>query len=253
MTIQRRSILKAFAGLALCPLCATAGRAADGPHWSYEGAEGPGHWGDLDAASKVCGVGGQQSPIDIRSSVRAELPPLVIDWKGGVDTIVNNGHTIQVNAAGGSTLRVADATYQLLQFHFHRPSEHLIDGKSYPMEVHFVHRDASGALAVVGVLMATGAANAAFAAVTAAMPQAAGPAVKAPAAIDAAALLPAARSYYRYPGSLTTPPCAETVEWLLLTTPVEVAEADVASFAKLYAMNARPAQKVNRRDVLRSG
>ncbi|MGO4716597.1 carbonic anhydrase [Bradyrhizobium sp. 2TAF24] len=251
--MHRRSILKAFAGLALCPLCATAGVAAEGAHWSYEGAEGPAHWGDVDAASKVCSVGSQQSPIDITSSVRAELPPLAIDWKGGVDTIVNNGHTIQVNAADGSTLKVAGASYKLVQFHFHRPSEHLIDGKSFPMEVHFVHRNDAGALAVVGVLMTTGQANAAFKAVTAAMPQAAGPAVKAPAAIDPAGFLPAGRNYYRYAGSLTTPPCAETVEWLLLTTPVEVAEADVASFAKLYAMNARPVQKVNRRDVLRSG
>jgi len=249
--MHRRSVLKAFAGLALCPLCATAGVAAEGAHWSYEGAEGPTHWGALDAASKVCAVGSQQSPIDITSSVRAELPPLAIDWKGGVDTIVNNGHTIQVNAADGNTLKVGDTTYKLVQFHFHRPSEHLIDGKSFPMEVHFVHRHDSGALAVVGVLMTTGQANAAFKAVTAAMPQAAGPAVKAPA-IDAAGFLPASRSYYRYAGSLTTPPCAETVEWLLLTTPVEVAEADVAGFAKLYAMNARPVQKVNRRDVLRS-
>jgi carbonic anhydrase len=141
----------------------------------------------------------------------------------------------------------------LLQFHFHRPSEHTIGGKNFPMEVHFVHQHASGGLAVIGVLMATGKPNAVFNKVIATMPAKEGPAVKADMAINPNGLLPASRSYYRYPGSLTTPPCAETVEWLLLTTPVAVADADVAAFAKLYPMNARPVQKANRRDVLRSG
>ena len=76
--------------------------------------------------------------------------------------------------------------------------------------------------------------------------------MKADKAINPNKLLPAKHSYYRYAGSLTTPPCAETVEWLLLTTPIAVADSDIAAFAKLYPMNARPAQKMNRRDVLLS-
>jgi carbonic anhydrase len=139
-----------------------------------------------------------------------------------------------------------------VQFHFHRPSEHKIDGKSFPMEVHFVHATASGALGVIGVLMTAGKANAAFSKIVATMPQKAGPPVKADAAIDPGTLLPAGRSYFSYAGSLTTPPCAETVAWMLLTDPIEVADADIAAFGKLYAMNARPAQKLNRRFVLRS-
>ena len=120
------------------------------------------------------------------------------------------------------------------------------------MEVHFVHANAAGSLAVVGVLMATGKPNPVFSKIVATMPEKAGPPVKADAAINPNGLLPAARSYYRYEGSLTTPPCSETVDWLLLTTPIQVAEADVARFGKLYAMNARPVQKVHRRFVLRS-
>jgi carbonic anhydrase len=250
--MNRRDALKALAGLALCPLCAPSGFAAEGAHWSYEGASGPARWGDLDATSKVCSVGLQQSPIDIVSPIKSQLPPLKINWAKGADTIVNNGHTIQLNFAEGSTLAVAASTYKLLQVHFHRPSEHMIAGKSYPMEAHFVHRADTGALAVVGVLMSTGKANPAFARVIATMPAKQGAPVKADAGFNPNAMLPTKLSYYRYPGSLTTPHCAETVEWLLLTTPITVAESDVAAFAKLYPLNARPVQRDNRRYVLMS-
>jgi carbonic anhydrase len=251
--MDRRNVLKALAGLAACPVCTTSGFAAEGAHWSYEGAAGPATWGDLDAANKVCSIGSQQSPIDIGPTVRSQMPALKLAWSKTADTIVNNGHTIQLNFAEGSTLKFGDTSYKLLQVHFHRPSEHLIGGKNFPMEAHFVHRAESGALAVVGVLLAEGKANPAFGKIVATMPAKEGPAVKADSTINPNALLPAKRSYYRYEGSLTTPPCSEVVDWLLLTTPMQVAASDVASFAKLYPMNARPAQKDNRRFVLVAG
>ncbi|MGB6437045.1 MAG: carbonic anhydrase family protein [Bradyrhizobium sp.] len=251
--MNRRRALKALTGLALCPLCASAVFAAEGAHWTYEGTTGPDNWGDVDAASKVCSVGSQQSPIDIIRSIKAQLPPLRIAWGKTADTIVNNGHTIELKAAKSSTLTFGGGPYRLLQFHFHRPSEHLIRGKRFPMEVHFVHAHASGALAVIGALMAAGKPNPVFSKIIATMPMQEGETVKADPAINPNDLLPARLAYYRYPGSLTTPPCSETVEWLLLIDPVQVADADIAGFAKLYAMNARPAQNANRRDVLRSG
>jgi carbonic anhydrase len=250
--MDRRQALKAFAALALCPLCAPAGFAAEGVHWSYEGAHGPEKWGELDAANRVCSAGGQQSPVDIGDTFRGQLPPLKIAWSRQADTIVNNGHTIQVNFADGSTLTAPGGSYKLVQFHFHRPSEHLIGGKSFPMEVHFVHANAAGGLAVVGVLMATGKPNPVFSKIVSTMPASAGAPVPADPAIDPNAMLPAKRGYYRYSGSLTTPPCSEIVDWLLLTDPIQVADADVASFAKLYPLNARPVQKSSRRFVLRS-
>jgi carbonic anhydrase len=248
--MNRRDAMKALAGLALCPLCRTADAAES---WSYEGANGPAKWGNLDAASKVCASGLQQSPIDIVAPIRSQLPALKLNWAKSADTIVTNGHTIQLNFAEGGTLTVGDARYKLLQVHFHRPSEHMIAGRSYPMEAHFVHRADSGALAVVGVLMSTGKSNPAFARVVASMPAREGPPVRADAGFKPNELLPKKLSYYRYAGSLTTPPCAETVEWLLLTTPITVAESDVAAFAKLYPLNARPVQRDNRRYVLVSG
>jgi carbonic anhydrase len=250
--MNRRHALKALAGLALCPICASAGFAADGAHWSYQGDSGPGHWGDIDAASKVCSAASQQSPIDITTSIKAQLPPLKIAWAKNADTIVNNGHTIQLNFEQGSTLTVGKDSYALLQFHFHHPSEHLIGGKSFPMEAHFVHRNFAGNLAVVGALMTAGRPNAAFGKIVATMPAHEGAPVNAAAGIDPNKLLPVLRGDYRYSGSLTTPPCSEVVDWLLLREPIQVAKADIDSFAKLYPMNARPAQKDNRRFVLSS-
>jgi carbonic anhydrase len=250
--MDRRNILKALAGLAICPVCTTTGFAAEGAHWSYEGSGGPAKWGDLDDANKACSLGSQQSPINIGPTIKSQLPALKLSWDKTADTIVNNGHTIQLNFAEGSTLKLGGTSYKLLQVHFHHPSEHLIGGKSFPMEAHFVHRADSGALAVVGVMFTEGKPNATFSKIVATMPAKEGPAVKAVAAINPNGLLPAKLGYYRYSGSLTTPPCSEVVEWLVLTDPIQVAAADVAGFAKLYPMNARPAQKDNRRYVLQS-
>jgi carbonic anhydrase len=249
--MNRRRALKTLAGLALCPLCAQAGFAA-GAHWGYEGADGPAHWGDIDAASKVCTSGSQQSPIDIAQPIKAQLPPIKIAWHDKVETITNNGHTIQLDVVPGSTLSLNSDTYTLVQFHFHHPGEHTFAGKPFAMEAHFVHRHESGSLAVLGVMMKAGSANAVFNKIVATMPDVAGPPVKADPKIDPHALLPSERGYYRYEGSLTTPPCSETVNWLLLREPIAVAKADIDGFAKLFPMNARPVQSDNRRFVLMS-
>src|SRR5262249_9282581 len=157
--MHRRQALKLLAGLPLCPLCSWRARAAD-VHWSYEGSDGPANWGDLGSANRACSVGLQQSPIDVREVIRAQLAPLRFIWDKRAETIVNNGHTIQLNMGETSVLGYGSANYRLVQFHFHHPSEHLVAGKSFPMEVHFVHANAAGSLAVVGVLMAAGPAHA---------------------------------------------------------------------------------------------
>jgi len=226
--------------------------AAEGAHWGYEDATGPAKWGDLDAANKACAIGAQQSPIDIANTIRAELPALKLDWPKSVDTIINNGHTIQLNFPAGGSLTLGETTYQLLQVHFHHPSEHSIAGKRFAMEAHFVHRAESGAIAVVGVLIEEGKASDVFHHIVQMMPAAAGPETKVTAEINLHSLLPQNLNYYRYSGSLTTPPCSETVEWVLLTEPIQADAADIAAFAKLFPMNARPAQKDNRRFILQS-
>jgi carbonic anhydrase len=248
--MQRRQALKLFAGLALCPLCASTGFASEG-HWSYEGATGPEKWGGLDAADAACSAGGQQSPIDITATISARQPPLKIGWTKRPDTIVNNGHTIQLGFAEGNTLDVGERRYALKQFHFHHPSEHLVEGKRFAMEVHFVHAGTDG-MAVVGVLVVAGKPNAMFKKIVSTMPREEGSPVPADPAIDPGGLLPTRRAYYHYEGSLTTPPCSETVDWIVLTHPIEVDEVDIARFSKLYPMNARPVQKRERRFILSS-
>jgi carbonic anhydrase len=249
--MHRRQALKLFTGLALCPLCASATFAAE-HHWSYEGETGPDKWGGLDAADALCSAGGQQSPIDLTGTITAQQPPLKISWIKRPDEIVNNGHTIQLDFAEGDTLRVGDRSYAFKQFHFHCPSEHLIEGKRFAMEAHFVHAATDG-LAVIAVLMVAGKPSAVFKKIVATMPSEEGPAVPADPTIDPSRLLPAKRAYFRYEGSLTTPPCSETVNWIVLAQPIEVDEADIMRFAKLYPMNARPVQERNRRFILGSG
>lgn len=248
--MNRRQTLRMIAGLALCPLCVSTGSAAE-HHWSYEGEAGPDKWGNLDSGDKACLVGSQQSPIDISDTIAARQPLLKLSWDKRPDTIVNNGHTIQLGLPEGDTLEMDGRKYALKQFHFHHPSEHLVEGKRFAMEAHFVHA-ADDRLAVVGVLLVPGRANSVFRKIVSTMPAEEGAPVAADPAIDPKHLLPAQRIYFHYEGSLTTPPCSETVDWIVLAHHVEVDEADIARFAKLYPMNARPVQKRDRRFILSS-
>jgi|AraplaMF_Cvi_mMF_1032049.scaffolds.fasta_scaffold00164_41 carbonic anhydrase len=249
--MERRGFIKGLAFIGLCPLCVRPGFAADDAHWSYEGEHGPDHWGALGADNAACSVGSQQSPLDITGAVEAELPALTVDWKKSAGEIVNNGHTIQFNIRAGSKLGRGDKSYDLLQFHFHAPSEHLVAGKSFAMEVHFVHQNAeTGTLGVLGVFMEPGAANEVFAGLAAAFPDEEG--AKGPIDVDPNGLVPKTLGYWTYEGSLTTPPCSEIVDWMVAHEAIEVAAADIEKFTKLYKMNARPALAKNRRFILSS-
>ncbi len=244
--LDRRAVLL---GLLSCPICASVVRAAEGPHWSYEGADGPAQWGELDPDFKTCAVGTQQSPIDLKGAIKADFGHLELDWKPQAFALVNDGHTIRANAKTGSFARVAGETYALRQFHFHAPSEHAINGARTAMEVHFVHAGAGGRYAVVGAFMKSGATSAAFGAIMAAAPRSPGDsALRRP--IDPRQLVPAKSDVYRYAGSLARPPCSEVVDWNVYARPIEVAAGDIAAFRALYPMNARPLQPLNRRFIL---
>jgi carbonic anhydrase len=237
-------------GLLACPLCASAAQAADAPHWDYEGHGGAQKWGELADGFKACGIGAEQSPIDLSGSIKATLDPPRFEWKPQAFKIVNNGHTIQANAAPGSTLAIGKDTYNLVQFHFHAPSEHAVNGKRFAMEVHFVNAAADGRLAVVGVFMQPGRKNAAFAAIMQAAPRTEGEKTL-DQPVDPRQFLPAGKALFRYKGSLTTPPCSEVVDWNVFEQPIEVAESDIKAFQTIFPMNARPLQPLNRRFLLR--
>lgn len=226
-------------------------------HWAYEGAEGPAAWGALSSAYAACAEGQSQSPIDLpsvnagdadraaRSYNPANLEALAA---GHPSEVHNNGHTIQVDFAGGDTLIVGEERFQLLQFHFHAPSEHTVAGRSFPIEVHFVHRSDAGVLAVLGVLLAEGRHNAAYDPIWAHLPQQAGARQSlSEVTLGIESLLPKRRLALRYGGSLTTPPCSEGVRWFVFVDPVELSAQQIARFTALYDHNNRPTQPLRGR------
>ncbi|HEB79270.1 MAG TPA: carbonic anhydrase family protein, partial [Rhodospirillales bacterium] len=208
------------------------------PHWSYEGDEGPEKWGDLSPAYLVCGVGVQQSPIDLKDGIGADVGKIRINYRSTSLNVINNGHTIQVNVDPGSYITLDGKRFNLLQYHFHHKSEHLVSGKAYELEVHFVHAANDGALAVLGVLAKRGAKNNALAPVWSIMPRAKGEASG--GVVSPINLLPNNKSFFRYRGSLTTPPCSQKVIWTMFRTPVEMSGAQIDRFSSIFPNNARP-------------
>jgi carbonic anhydrase len=223
----------------------------DGHHWSYEGEEGPEHWGEMSEDFALCGEGMEQSPIDIAMAEETELVDLEFNYADTEVNILNNGHTIQVNYDEGSTAMIEGVEYNLLQFHFHTPSEHTIDGEPAALEMHLVHADADSNLAVVGVMLMVGEEdNEALAALWDVLPAEEMEAMDAGMAVNVMDLMPEDHTYFHYYGSLTTPPCSEGVNWNVLTTPVMVSEAQLEAFEGIFEMNARPVQPINDRELL---
>jgi carbonic anhydrase len=227
-----------------------AAQHGSAPHWTYEGEQGPGHWGALDPSYETCQVGRQQSPIDIRGAKVADLPAIVFSYQPSPLIEVDNGHTVQVAYAPGSFITVGDHRYELQQFHFHHPAEERMNGRSYPLVAHLVHKDAEGKLAVVAVLLTTGHANDVVERVWKNVPAEEGKEGSPEGVtVDAAGLLPATRGYFTFTGSLTTPPCTEGVTWFVFKTPVQMSNDEVARFARKYPHNARPIQPRNARSI----
>lgn len=226
---------------------------AHAKHWGYEGEEGPEHWSEMSEDFATCKTGIKQSPVDLRESVKAELVPLEFNYKAVPLKVLNNGHTIQVDQTGAGALKFQGQEYQLLQFHFHTPSEHKVEGQAHAMEAHFVHKNDQGQLAVVGVIINPGKENAALKAVWDSMPKQAKEAEVAGAAISASDILPPGKNYQHYIGSLTTPPCSEGVRWIVLNEPIEMSQAQIDAFKAIFPHNARPVQPMQDRFLLKGG
>lgn len=222
-------------------------------HWSYEGEGAPANWGTLKPEWQLCNVGERQSPIDIRDGIKVELEPIRFDYRPSNFRIVDNGHTIQVNLGPGNTIAVMGRMYDLVQFHFHRPSEERINGKGFDMVVHLVHKDLDGRLAVLAVLLERGQAHPVMQTLWNNLPlEKHSDYSPEGVAIDLNQLLPENRSYYTYMGSLTTPPCSEGVMWMVMKQPAQVSAEQIAIFSRLYPMNARPVQSIRGRLIKES-
>lgn len=236
----------------MCFTASVASAAADGSaHWAYDGEHGPENWGELSEDYIQCKVGLNQSPIDIVDSVEADLGPLVLDYNSNTIDLINNGHTAQMNVAPGSFMRVEGEEFELLQFHIHVPSEHWVNGKQSLLEVHYVHRNKNGQLAVLGVLHDEGEDPALLQRFMPIIPTQAGRSISFELATGSLAVVNADKDYYRYNGSLTTPPCSEGVRWYVLKATAHVSKARRDAFNVLIGDDARGPQPINARPVLR--
>jgi carbonic anhydrase len=230
-------------------------------HWGYEADDGPAVWASMDPDWALCGEGREQSPIDLTGAVGFEFDDAEIHIptvqevevlnQGGVIDALDNGHTIQINAKTGETMTVEGRTYALVQFHFHAPSEHTVDGRHLPMEIHFVHQSEDGALAVVGALVEVGEHNPGIAPLWEQLSAATGTQaiVRVPPEFGDQIFPPDTTGVYRYRGSLTTPPCSEDVLWYVRKTPTRLSREQIAAFAAIYDHNNRPVQPLNERTL----
>ena len=238
-----------------------------GARWGYKGEVGPYYWGDIKPEYRLCKTGSQQSPIDIRTPHKTQLPRIIHDYKPSVISMINNGNTVQYNYSPGqskdhkgrnamvkpSTVNIKGKKYKLMQFHFHSPSEHHVTGKSYPMEVQLLHQDKQGKIMIIGVFLTLGKKNQFLQTLWTHLPKEVEAKTQIPHAyVNIEGLLPKNRHYYNYMGSLSEPPCTEQVVWNIYAEPVEISQEQLDRFRSLYKGNARPIQARNERYILRN-
>lgn len=222
-------------------------------HWSYSGETGPLHWGELSPEFAGCSKGTSQTPIDLKTGYKTNLDKLQNSFYAQDMRIINNGHTIQINFGAGNSSVIDGIKFALLQFHFHTPSEHTVNGKHYPMEMHLVHKNDKGELGVIGVFFKEGKENSELQKIIDNFPGEIGKETTVKSVkINAADFLPADKNYYHYFGSLTTPPCSEGVSWVVIKAPLEASKKQIEQFEKIMHENNRPVLPLNKRFLLES-
>jgi len=268
ITNSLMSIMCIFTFITGCGKSPNVASTTEKAEWGYETKNGPDVWAQLSPEYFLCAEGKHQSPIDLVNPTPAELPPIPYNYHPTSMNIRNTGHTIEVACPEGNWIEVDGTRYQLLQFHFHAPGEHTVAGKPFEMEAHFVHKSEDGALAVVGLLIESGRHNHAFDPIWSHLPAVPGETQRIENITEDGSLIVDPRfmfapndqvedvapsrfgNYYRYDGSLTTPPCSESVQWIVLTTPIEMSEAQIAAFKAIIHDNNRPVQPLNGRKLL---
>jgi carbonic anhydrase len=219
------------------------------PNWDYADKAGPSHWAELDAKFEQCDRGQQQSPIALQAAAASDIPNLRLHYQPSPIQVTNNGRTLLVAYEPGSYLELEGQRFDLIQFHFHHPSEHRLGNQDYPMELHLVHSNASGDLAVIGVAIEAGAENQALSAIWENLIPAQTSLTDTDRTVDASLLLPPVATSYRYSGSLTTPPCSEAVQWIVMDHPIQLSPQQIEAFAALVPANNRPLQALNGRSL----
>lgn len=220
--------------------------------FGYEGDIGPEFWGELDPEWALCSTGDEQSPIDLGPADSATLTPITVAYVPVTASVADVGATIKATFSPGASITLDDTRYELLQVHFHAPSEHIIDGEAAVAEFHFVHQSADGALAVIGILVDSGEANEVYAPLVDAIGATPTPGGGDPVEVDVdvAALMGEIGDTYRYDGSLTTPPCSQGVQWIVRSERIALSPAQIDILTERYEGNARPAQDLGDRDLV---
>jgi carbonic anhydrase len=241
----KKQILILLFSLAFLPLRIYSGEHS---HWSYHGEGGPEHWGKVDPKYSLCSDGKHQSPIDLRWSKPTTSGKILFHYKDSKVSVIDNGHTIQIGFEEGNKVSIRGKSYDLVQLHFHSASEHTLSGNSFPLEMHLVHKDKDGKLAVLGVFIKEGEKNQLIDQIWSKIPKEKHAESHASDfSLDPSHFLPTAHTYYTYDGSLTTPPCSEGVNWNVFNTPVEFSKEQIETFKKFYTKNNRPLQRLNGR------
>lgn len=246
MSVKIENVFVLFLGA----LIAGGLHAGEDPHWSYSGTTGPENWGTLSPDYTACSKGLNQSPINISKTFLSELGALEPNYRSGETTIVNNGHTLQINTEPGSWLHIEDQSFELLQLHFHSPSEHQINGEEFLLEGHFVHQNENGELAVIAVLFREGPWNSDLEKIGKVAPTAVGQSAPIDIRFEKLKLHTSHESYFRYNGSLTTPPCTEGIRWYILKMPATMSAKQAATFVDLIGEDARGPQPLHARIIL---
>lgn len=239
---EQQAKTRKAAAPAKAPAARPAAVAPRAARWAYSGQLGPANWSKISEEWAACGSGKRQSPVDIRNAIPVDQEHIAFDYRLSPFSVQDNGHTIEVGVGEGNFIMVGERRYELVQFHFHRPSEERIDGKGFDMVAHLEHRARDGSMAVVAVMLEEGRALEPMQAAFDNLPLEKGSVARPAIVLDPAALLPEERGYYSYAGSLTTPPCTENVLWLVMKQPVQASPEQMDVFARLYPMNARPLQ-----------
>ena len=221
---------------------------AEPVHWSYDGASGPASWAEMDPGFAACALGTAQSPIDLPATVPAPSTVIQLSAEDAEADVFDTGHAVEFEADGeGETLTFGGDDYGLQQMHAHVPSEHTVNGQPAAAELHLVHADAAGKLLVLGILVTEGSASDALAPFIEAATHVAD---DEDVTLDISAVLPRSLENYEYSGSLTTPPCTEDVQWVVLSTPISMSAEQIGTLEGVHRHNARPTQQLGDRVVV---
>lgn len=244
---------EAAAQLEKCPIKTDKDEpAAKRVHWSYEGEGAPAHWGKLRSSYRACAAGSSQSPINIRDGIKLSLDPIEFEYLPTRINIVDTGYRADIKVGEGLGITVMGIRYKLTGFHFHRPAEGQIEGKSFDMELHLMHQSEEGRLAIIAVMIEAGREHALIQTLLNNLPLEWGMEISPLDPIDPMKLLPEKLDYWTYIGSLTVPPCTEEVTWLVMKQPLQMSAGQISVFRRFYRKNARPLQPLNGRLIKES-